>query len=118
MLVRELDDSIGNKTIILLEDAARKEENGDQKSLWHKFTSPTNSLKQIWGKTRGQLGNSRKNEGKETARMLGGELVALRGTEARAGKSCKTGLEPNAIERTRGETEAEVKSGKRAGTLA
>lgn len=42
----------------------------------------------------------------------------LEAAEARAGKSCKTGLEPNAIERTRGETEAEVKSGKRAGTLA
>lgn len=38
------------------------------------------------------------------ARMLGGELVALRGTEARAGKSCKTGLESSVTERTRGET--------------
>ena len=49
------------------------------------------------------MGNSRKNEGKEMARMLGGELVAFRVTEARAGKSCKKGLESNATERTRGE---------------
>ena len=49
------------------------------------------------------MGNSRKHEGKEMARMLGGELVAFRVTEARAGKSCKKGLEPNATERNRGE---------------
>ena len=48
--------------------------------------------------------NSRKNEGKEMARMLGGELVEVRVTEARAGKSCKKGLESNASERVRGET--------------
>ena len=56
------------------------------------------------------MGNSRKNEGKEMARMLGGELVAFRVTEARAGKSetkklwYHKKLEHNHIRKLDGET--------------
>lgn len=62
--------------------------------------------------------NSRKNEEKEMARMLGGELVEVRVTEARSGKSCKKGLVSDASERTRGEKPGRGEEGKQGGALA
>lgn len=84
-------------------DASEKRrDQGIRNSFGVNLDPPPRSLKQFGGKTKGQVGDSRKNEGIGMARMLG-ELVEFGVSNARAGKSRKKGLDPNATERRRGE---------------
>lgn len=88
MLVSRMTDSTGGRDPPPKLEGVneRRREQGKRNSIDVNLDPSQIPQNKVLGTTEGQVGDSRKNEGKEMAKVLG-ELVGFGVTEARAGKS-------------------------------